>query len=125
MGEEPKRPNVVAQLAGLGAIGVVVAVATQGALRYKDIFQSMNVELPWITELLLNASAWVHDQWAMAIPVLLAVSVGATWPLRSLDREKTPHAVVVAALATSLGLGVVWLALHLPVQKIRRSLESK
>src|SRR4051812_456742 len=122
MTEEAKSPNLFPQLVALCAISFVVGTWLIAAQRYQAIFESMNLEVPWITELLLSGGRFVADRWYVAIPFLAGVAVALTWPLRSVSREKSLHAAVIAVIAAALGLGVIWLAIHLPATKLQQAL---
>jgi type IV pilus assembly protein PilC len=64
-------PVVVFAIAGLVVLALILFVLPQ----FKDIFSSMNVELPWVTKALLGTSDFMVAWWFIIVPSLVAVPV--------------------------------------------------
>ncbi len=64
-------PVVIFIIACLVVVGLIVFVLPQ----FKEIFEGMNVELPWITTTLLNTSDIFTEWWFVIFPVMFAIPV--------------------------------------------------
>lgn len=122
MEEEPD-PTLYAL--ALVAAWLVIAVAVFAGRTFGAIFDSMNVELPYLTELVINGGRRVAGEWYVAVPLLLAITVGATWPIRKVPRERRTRALVLLLGATLLVLGLEGLTVWLPITKLHQALEQK
>lgn len=84
-------PLVLSFVAVMVLVGLLVYVVP-GVV---DVFQNMQRELPWLTQVLLNLSAWLQAWWWI---VLAAITVmGIAWN-RALRREQFRHGVDAIAL---------------------------
>ncbi len=113
-GALPLRPYAAA----VGVLAVVGWVALAVVPRFREVFSSMGVTLPFGTRLLFDVSGFLRD-WALVVPLLAAL---APLPLLRLPaRLERPaiQAVGVALLATVGSIGG-WL--FLPIWRLQQAL---
>jgi uncharacterized BrkB/YihY/UPF0761 family membrane protein len=103
-------------------IALVIAATVLTGQRYGDLFDSMNVELPYLTGLVIHGGRFLWDQWYVALPFLAGTTIVLTWPLRSVPREK--RGKVVAITLGSLVVAIVLMAfvVWLPSVKLQQAL---
>ncbi|MBQ9564464.1 MAG: type II secretion system F family protein [Synergistaceae bacterium] len=63
----------------LFALCVVTAFFTLVLPKFKTIFDSMHIELPWLTQALLSAGNACVENWKIVLPVVLAIVLIPLW----------------------------------------------
>lgn len=86
--------------------------------RFREIFASMGVELPWVTQAVLEAA----DSVERAPFLLYPLAVLAPVPLLRVSAGARAKALALVNLVGVLGVTIVVLAIHLPIAALQRAL---
>ncbi|MEZ0228359.1 MAG: hypothetical protein ACAI25_07015 [Planctomycetota bacterium] len=119
--DEKKRPSVLPLLACLLATILLLAELQVVVRYYKEVFDSMNVDLPNLTQLVLSLSDRLAAEPLLTVPVLGLVFV----PWVFFRQRSTRVYVIATTLIVLVMLVAIPLTIFVPVRRLQEQLQSK